>query len=245
MIRRILSDLVFWFTALTAAAGLIVSAPATFAVVRRYHDDGTLMGLYASIALVIVLELATTAAKFAAVLGYVAPGQRRALLLFCLFGLGINAASNAQTGAHLAARAGDTGIALWAGAIVYAALISVVIYLMLHLCAHRVAELRSAAHGGRLEVERAIEPVRVMVAQAAGIMRELDGLRVIDAPPAPQLVQAAREADALPTPIAHAVREPYAVYAELRAAGASSRSAATQAGIAESTARQRWDRERA
>jgi len=238
MIRRILTDLVFWFTAMTAAAGLIVSAPATFAIVRRYHDDGSQVGFIASVALVAVLELATTAAKFAAVLGYVGPGQRRALGLFCLAGLGVNAASNAANAMRIAAQYGDSGIGLWVGATVYAALISVVIYLMLHLCAHRVAELRSAAHGGRLEVERAIEPVRVMVAQAAGIMRELDVLRVQDAPPA----QIAAQVDAPPAPVFVDTRSPYAQYCAGIAQDMSSRAASAQAGISDSTARAKYAR---
>jgi len=62
------------------------------------------------------------------------------------------------------------------------------------------------------------------------------------APTPTPVLSYAREAEPLPAPVAHGARDPYAVYAQLRADGASSRAAATQAGISESTARQRWNK---
>jgi hypothetical protein len=62
--------------------------------------------------------------------------------------------------------------------------------------------------------------------------------------PAPTPVLSyAREAEPLPAPVAHDARDAYAVYAQLRAQGVKGRPAAAQAGIPESTARQRWERE--
>lgn len=57
------------------------------------------------------------------------------------------------------------------------------------------------------------------------------------------VLQYARIDTPLPAPIAHTLRDSYAVYAELRAGGASSRAAATQAGIPEATARMRWKKQ--
>lgn len=57
----------FWFYTIGASLALLVSAPATFAVVAPFHGGATSFGLVLSVALVVLLEAGAVGAKISGV----------------------------------------------------------------------------------------------------------------------------------------------------------------------------------
>jgi hypothetical protein len=148
------------------AAGLIVSGPATYSLVARYHSDNTPLGIAATVALLVILEVGAVASKLATLW---APEARRWLVGFTVAALGVNTLSNWLHGAALATANGLGWFAAWAGALLYAALIPVLIYLMLSLIVQRVALHRGIERSTADEVALVLRPVlhAVAVAQQA------------------------------------------------------------------------------
>jgi hypothetical protein len=153
---------------LIVAAGLIVSGPATYSLVARYHSDNTPLGIAATVALLVILEVGAVASKLATLW---APEARRWLIGFTVVALGVNTLSNWLHGAALATANGFGWFAAWVGALLYAALIPVLIYLMLSLIVQRVALHRGVERTTADEVAIVLRPVlhAVAVAQQARI----------------------------------------------------------------------------
>lgn len=171
MLRK---DVGLWVFGVIAAACLVVSAPATYRLVALYHSDGTALGIISSVSLLIVLEIGAVAAKLATL--WVTTG-RRWLLGFVVGALGVNTLSNFLHGVALAGASGLSPWVTWPGALLYAAAIPALLYLMLHLFCERVRALRGTPQP---EVaERAaliIAPVVQAVEVATQVQRSLGQL---------------------------------------------------------------------
>jgi hypothetical protein len=168
---------------LIVAAGLIVSGPATYSLVARYHSDNTPLGIAATVALLVILEVGAVASKLATLW---APEARRWLIGFTVVALGVNTLSNWLHGAALATANGLGWFAAWAGALLYAALIPVLIYLMLSLIVQRVALHQGIERTTADEVAIVLRPVAHAVAVAAEAQRTLASLVPLPALPEPQ-----------------------------------------------------------
>jgi len=134
--------------------------------VAQYHSDGSALGIAATVALLVILEVGAVASKLATLW---APEARRWLIGFTLVALGVNTLSNWLHGAALATMNGMGWFAAWVGALLYAALIPALIYLMLSLIVQRVALLRGIERSTADEVALTLRPVlhAVAVAQQA------------------------------------------------------------------------------
>lgn len=177
---KLYRDALLWVLGAIALTCLVVSAPATLGVVGLFHNDGTRYGVAASVALLVILEAGTVAAK----LGTLMPGAPlRELQAVFVVGLLINGASNFIGGYRIGEARGLAGLALVVGAIVYAALVPGLTALMLHLFCERVRWLqqRPAASVER-QVADALAPVLFVTAAHRALMREIDHL---DAPALP------------------------------------------------------------
>jgi len=168
---------------LIVAAGLIVSGPATYSLVARYHSDNTALGIAATVALLVILEVGAVACKLATLW---APEARRWLIGFTVAALGVNTLSNWLHGAALATANGLGWFAAWVGALLYAALIPVLIYLMLSLIVQRVALLRGVQRTTADEVAMVLRPVLHAVAVAQQARQSLAELAPVAALPEPQ-----------------------------------------------------------
>ena len=153
---------------LIVGAGLIVSGPETYNLVAQYHSDGSALGIAATVALLVILEVGAVASKLATLW---APEARRWLIGFTLVALGVNTLSNWLHGAALATLNGMGWFAAWVGALLYAALIPALIYLMLSLIVQRIGLLRGIQRTTADEVALTLRPVlhAVAVAQQARI----------------------------------------------------------------------------
>jgi hypothetical protein len=151
---------------LIVGAGLIVSGPATYNLVAQYHSDNTALGIAATVALLVILEVGAVASKLATLW---APEARRWLIGFTVVALGVNTLSNWLHGAALATINGLGWFAAWVGALLYAALIPALIYLMLSLIVQRISLLRGVQRTTADEVAITLAPVirAVAVAQQA------------------------------------------------------------------------------
>lgn len=167
--------------ALIVAAGLVVSGPATYALVARYHSDGTAIGIAATVALLVILEVGAVVSKLATLW---APEAQRPLVAFTLGALGVNTLSNWLHGAALAQADGMPWLAAWAGALLYAAAVPALVFLMLSLIVRRVALLRGIERSTADEVALVLRPVAHAVAVAAEAQRSLASLN-----PAPLLME--------------------------------------------------------
>lgn len=175
-------DPALWIFGTVALAALIVSAPATFAIVSLYHNDTTMYGLAATIALVVILEAGTVASKLATL----AVTSGRATLSAVTFaGLTINAVSNLAAGVTTAAANGLTGLPLWIGGVVYAALVPLLTYVMLSLFVRRVETLRGQRGTVATRVATTLEPVQEAVAVARALSAALAELQAPAALPVP------------------------------------------------------------
>lgn len=150
---------------LIAAAALVVSAPATYNLVAVYHSDGTAAGIAATVALLVILELGAVAAKLSTL--WVREG-RGWLHAFVFGALAVNTLSNWLHGGALAAAAGVGWFAAWVGALVYAAFLPALLFLMLHLICARVATLR----GLSVTVEDEVAVTLLPVVRAAEVARQ-------------------------------------------------------------------------
>lgn len=159
--------------ALMCLAALIVSAPATYNLVALYHSDGSYVGIAATVALLLILEAGAVAAKLATLW---AKEGRRVLLGFVLFALGVNTLSNWLHGGQIAAANGLHWLVAWGGALVYAAFLPGLIYLMLHLICLRVERLRGVERSTADEVAAVLHPVTRAVAVAQHAQRTLADL---------------------------------------------------------------------
>jgi len=168
---------------LIVAAGLIVSGPATYSLVARYHSDGTAIGIAATVALLVILEVGAVVSKLATLW---APEARRPLVTFTVAALGVNTLSNWLHGAALAQTDGMHWLAAWAGALLYAAAVPALVFLMLSLIVRRVALLRGVERTTADEVAITLRPVAHAVAVAAEAQRTLASLVPLPALPEPQ-----------------------------------------------------------
>jgi hypothetical protein len=150
------------------------------------------------VALLLILEAGAVAAKLATLW---AREGRTALLSFVWFALGVNTLSNLIHGGALATANGLHWLAAWGGALVYAAFLPGLIYLMLHLICLRVERLRGIERTVGDEVMQMLRPMTL----AAEVMRQA-GLSLASISHAPaQLPEQASY------PRAEAVAEPMAV----------------------------------
>jgi len=182
--RKYTADGLLWSYGLIVLAALIVSTPATYKLASLYHNDGSAAGIAATVALLVILEAGAVASKLAKIWAREGMG---ALELFCIAALGVNTLSNFVYGGSLAAARGLHPIAAWAGALVYAAFLPGLIYLMLTLFCARVAGLRGLRITVEDEVARTLLPVAHAVAvarQASAALAELSGAPALMAPQA-------------------------------------------------------------
>ena len=200
--RRIDGPIIVYSLIITGS--LVVSAPATYSLVSLYHSDGTTIGIAATVALLVLLELGAVASKLATLW---APEARRVLIGFCVGALSINTLSNLIHGGIIATGNGLHWFAAWVGAAVYAAFLPLLIFLMLSLIIRRMELLRGIERSTADEVAIILRPVvqAVAVAQQARIsLAELapPALPAIEAsyPRAQQVAEpaAAQQAPALP-----------------------------------------------
>lgn len=198
--------------AIIGVAALIVSAPATYALVARYHSDGTPWGIAATVALLVILEAGAVASKLATIW---APEARRWLVGFCIAALGVNTLSNWLHGAALAAANGLGWLAAWGGALIYAAFLPALLYLMLSLIVQRVSLLRGIERTTADEVALVLRPVAHAVAVAQEAQRTLTSLVPHLALPEPQSTYA--RAQLVDEPV---VAQPAALPAACPACGA-------------------------
>lgn len=192
---KIYRDALVWVLGLIALACLVVSAPATRAIVGLFHDDGTLYGVAASWALLVVLEAGTVAAK----LGTLMPGAPMVTLhrVFAI-GLLINGASNFIGGYQIGQGRGIEGLALVVGAIVYAALVPGLTALMLHLLCERVRWLQQRPPATvEAQVSAALAPAMFVVSAHRALVREIGQ---IDASPTLPALTMARPTERYPAP---------------------------------------------
>ena len=186
--------LIVLYGALIVAA-LVVSAPATYRVVAAYHSDGSVVGIASTVALLFILEAGAVMAKLATLW---TPRNHAALLAFTLGALGVNTLSNWIYGGLTAAANGLHWIAAWAGALLYAAMLPGLIYLLLHLIVERVGELRGVAHTVGEEVGRILMPVTHAVEVARQASQSLAQLQPLAQLPDPQASYPRAEAVATP-----------------------------------------------
>ena len=168
-------------------AALVVSAPATYALVARYHSDGSYIGIAATVALLIILEAGAVASKLATIW---APEARRWLVGFCIAALGVNTLSNWLHGAALATANGLGWLAAWGGALIYASFLPALLYLMLSLIVARVGLLRGVERTTQDEVALTLRPVVHAVAVAHEAQRSLRTLLPTPALPEPDATYA-------------------------------------------------------
>jgi hypothetical protein len=176
---------------LLGLAALIVSAPATYNLVAIYHSDGSSVGIAATVALLLILEGGAVASKLATLW---ASEARRWLVGFTLFALGVNTLSNLIHGGVVATDNGLPWLAAWGGALVYAAFLPALLYLMLHLICVRVTVLRGIERSTADEVALVLRPVAHAVAVAAEAQRTLGSLVPTLALPEPQATYARAQA---------------------------------------------------
>lgn len=204
---------------LIALAALIVSAPATYNLVALYHNDGSTVGVLATVALLIILELGAVAAKLATL--WVRSGQRY-LTGFTLAALGINTLSNFIHGGLIATARGLHWAAAWLGALVYAALLPALVYLMLHLICERVQARRGLSRTVADQVADLLHPVALAVETAQQAQRSLALLTPLALPeasyPRPQAVEPQRSQPVLTLPQACPACEQAASPMQLRTA---------------------------
>ena len=193
MTKRIDGPMIAYGT--MALAALVVSAPATYNLVALYHSDGTSAGIAATVALLLILEAGAVAAKLATLW---AREGKAALLAFVWFALGVNTLSNLIHGGALATRNGLPGIAAWGGALIYAAFLPGLIYLMLHLICLRVERLRGVERTTAEEVAGILQPVSHAVEVARQAQQRLAQLQPLAALPEPQASYPRAEAVAAP-----------------------------------------------
>jgi hypothetical protein len=178
--------------ALIILAALAVSAPATYNLVALYHNDGTTIGVVASVALLVILELGAVASKLATL--WVRSGGR-ILDGFTVAALVINTLSNFVHGGLIAADRGLHWLAAWGGALIYAALLPALVYLMLHLLVERVRTLRGLERTVGEQVAELLQPVALATETAAQAQRMLAALTPTLALPEPQATSYPREAE--------------------------------------------------
>lgn len=162
-------------------SALVVSAPATYRLVSLYHSDGSQAGVVAAVALLVILEAGAVAAKIATLW---ATEARRWLLTFTFAALGINTLSNLIHGGAVATANGLGWLPAWGGALVYAAALPAVLYMMLHLICDRVRWLWGIERTTADEVAHLLMPV----AHAVEVARQASQSLATLAPP-PQLVE--------------------------------------------------------
>jgi hypothetical protein len=150
----------FWFYTAGASLALLVSAPATFAVVSPFHGGTTEFGLVLSVALVLLLEAGAVGAKISGVNWLCV-----ALLVGTVF------ANYASGNDYFKASALPPTLRSWREAgygwlmvLVYAASVPVLLYTFLSFAIARYKEL-----GAATEPTHALDVVRVL-------QREIDAL---------------------------------------------------------------------
>lgn len=168
--RTYLGDGLIWAFSLIALAALAVSAPATYNLVAVYHNDGTQAGIVATVALLVILEAGAVVSKLATL--WTRDG-RGWLLGFCGAALSVNTLSNFIHGGLLASGRGLSWPAAWLGALVYAAFLPGLLYLMLHLICARVRSLQGLQRTVEDEVALVLQPVARAVETARQAQRAL------------------------------------------------------------------------
>lgn len=161
------------FSVITLAA-LVVSAPASYNLIALYHSDGSTAGVVATWALLLILEVGAVAAKLATL--WVRQGGR-ALHTLVVFALGVNTLSNWAHGGTIAQTQGMHWASAWIGALVYAAFLPGLIYLMLTLICGRVEHIRGDDVTIADEAATLLRPVAHAVALANATQRTLAQLQ--------------------------------------------------------------------
>ena len=181
--KRYVGDGLIWAFGLIGLAALVVSAPATYNLVALYHNDGTRVGVAATVALLIILEAGAVASKLATLW---TRESARYLSAFCLAALAVNTLSNFIHGGLIASGRGLPWLAAWLGALVYASFLPALLYLMLHLICVRVRTLHGLAHTVADEVALTLRPVAHAVELARQASAALGQLAEPALLPAPQ-----------------------------------------------------------
>ena len=180
-------------------------------------------------ALVAILEAGAVAAKLATL---VVRSGKAALTLMCIAALSVNAVANGIYGAAVGASNGLSGAGLIAGAVVYAALVPALAFLMLVLFCRRVEALRDERNDVQRQVEAQLAPVAHTVEsflRLASAMREIQqAMPQLGAPAAPATVLPLPNAPQLapPQPVAPAT-QPHATEPAARNAPVAAPAAST------------------
>lgn len=154
-------DLYFWFFATGALLALVVSAPATYAIVSPFHSSGDRWGIGLSVAFVLLLELGAIGAKISGV------NWLCVLLLiftiFANFAAGNDHLSRASLPPTLEAwRSAGFG---WVMVLIYAANVPALLYTFLHFAVKRARQILAFGRGGdsvTLEVRALAREVRAL-----------------------------------------------------------------------------------
>lgn len=185
-------DIGLWLFGILAVAALIVSIPATLAVVSWFHVDGTDAGLFMTYAMIGLFELAAVACILAPlwVEDAKTSGIANGLLLLTtganfLHGLQVFSDQQSLPGAVLFIQ--QTPLLLWAACALYAGIVPLLLKTFLSKFVKRVQYLRGDAANVQLQVQRIIEPVQQLLSGAAQLAASVQQLQIAEQPALLQL----------------------------------------------------------
>lgn len=175
------SDFALWFTGAGTALFFAVSGPATFYIVRPFHDDGTPFGFIAAIALFIALEWGAIGSKLATLwvkdygitttLDYICKGLLVLTTLGNLIAADAIFSAAKVTGALQAVQ--SYPLLYWTACIVYAGIVPILLYQFLRLFVIRFATVRdmnSEKSEAEQQVDQIMLPIRLMTMQYKELM---------------------------------------------------------------------------
>jgi hypothetical protein len=157
---------------LAVVLAFAASWPATYTAISRFHG-GDWFGLVSNTAILVLLEGGAIAAAVAAVF---ARDGRDWLIGYKWAAVGATALANGVSGYAYGAASGLSGLALWGGCLVYAAMVSAVLALALHLLVGRVRFLKQLPP---VAVERRVAQMLAPLQEAQVLYQEMG--RMVDA----------------------------------------------------------------
>ena len=182
-----LKDVGLWLFGVLSLAALAVSIPATLAVVGWFHLDGTEFGYWMSIAMITLFELAAVGCIITPLWAPAEDLNGMANLL-----LGLTTGANFIHGLQIFAGQKDlpasvayiqqTPILLWIACALYAGIVPFLLKKFLSKFVQRVQRLRGDATDAQLSVQRAMEPVQLVLAQAELLAQAMQRLQVLQTP---------------------------------------------------------------